>query len=435
MQQNRESRERFAARVLHQPKDATTMRYDMRMRSVLLALWLGVLLFGGVVPPSGWCQYEVEQEQPFWLRGLLDLRVAQGGRAHAWTDRGPGKTRYGGRSTAQSPEQVTRLAFSQLAIEGGVVLPWDIVAKAQLNWEPDSYREGHPSLIEAYFRKEWGEWEKGWGLQTGVLSPPFSLEHTGPAWTPLYTLTPSALSTWLWEEFRIAGVEGEWWRTTPGGLRLSLLAGAGFGADSFGWLLPERGWVLSDALSGINDVLSLPRPGVESFVFDERDNRPAIYAQLTLSDPQQRGEVKLGYLDNLGDQNTTGAWATRFGTLGAILHPLARLDFLLQYLIGETHTHVATWDSSFTAFYALLSYHYHGHRFSARYDVFRVHDLDGGPRWSRDRGDAATLAYLFEFGLHHRVGFEYIFAHSRHPSLSHSDPSDGGWQLSYRFRY
>jgi len=71
------------------------------------------------------------------------------------------------------------------------------VAKAQLNWEPDSYREGHPSLIEAYFRKEWGEWEKGWGLQTGVLNPPFSLEHTGPAWTPLYTLTPSALGTWL----------------------------------------------------------------------------------------------------------------------------------------------------------------------------------------------------------------------------------------------
>ncbi len=128
------------------------MRYDMRARSRLLALWLGVLLFGGAVPPPGWCQYEVEQEKPFWLRGLLDLRVAQGGRAHAWTDRGPGKTRYGGRSTSQGPERVTRLAFSQLAIEGGVVLPWDIVAKAQLNWEPDSYREGHPSLIEAYFR-------------------------------------------------------------------------------------------------------------------------------------------------------------------------------------------------------------------------------------------------------------------------------------------
>jgi len=83
MQWSRESRDPFAARVLREPKDATTMRYDMRARSRLLALWLGVLLFGGAVPPPGWCQYEVEQEKPFWLRGLLDLRVAQGGRAHA----------------------------------------------------------------------------------------------------------------------------------------------------------------------------------------------------------------------------------------------------------------------------------------------------------------------------------------------------------------
>ena len=411
------------------------MRYTMRARFLMLFLWLGILLLCCAVPPQAWCQYEVEQESPFWLRGLLDARVAQGGRAHAWTNRGPGKTRYGGRVTSEGPERVTRLAVSQLAIEAGAALPWGVVAHAQLNWEPDSYREDHPSLIEAYFRKEWGEWGNGWGLQTGVINPPFSLEHSGPAWTSPYTLTPSALNTWLWEEMRVVGLEGEGWRVTSGGWRFSLLAGAGFGADSFGWLLPERGWVLSDALSGVNDVLPLPRPRVRMFVFDERDHRPSLYAGFTLSEPQKRAELKIGYFDNLGDQDTTGTWATRFGTIGAILHPLTRMDLLLQYLVGETHTHVATWDSSFEAFYALLSYHYRGHRFSARYDVFRVHDLDGGPRWSRDRGDAVTLAYLFEFGLHHRVGFEYIFAHSRHPSLSRSDPSDGGWQLGYRFRY
>jgi hypothetical protein len=411
------------------------MRYDMCKRSLLLALWLGAVLLCGAAPSPSWCQYEVEQEKPFWVRGLIDLRIAQGGRAHAWTSRGPGKTRYGGRSTAEGSERVTRLSVAQFALEGGAALPWDVTAHAQLNWYPDSDEDNKPLLIEAYFRKEWGEWEKGWGVQTGVLSPPFSLEHTGPAWTSPYTLTPSALNTWLWEELRVVGLEGEWWRATAGGTRLSLLAGLGFGADSFGQLLPERGWVLSDALRGVNSVLPLPRPGVNSFVFDERDYRPALYFELNLTEAQKRAELKLGYFDNLGDQGTTGTWATRFGNFGAILHPLARVDLLLQYLIGETHTYLATWDSSFSAFYALLSYHYRSHRFSIRYDVFRVHDLDGGPRQSRERGDAFTLAYLFEFGLHHRVGFEYIFAHSHHPSLSQSDPSDGGWQLSYRFRY
>ena len=74
-------------------------------------------------------------------------------------------------------------------------------------------------------------------------------------------------------------------------------------------------------------------------------------------------------------------------------------------------------------------------RLSARYDVFRVHDQDGAPRFSEERGDGVTLAYLFEFGLHHRVGFEYIFAHSHHPSFLGPDPSDDSWQLSYRYRF
>lgn len=393
------------------------------------------LLFFCIILPRAEAQYEVEQESPFWVRGLLDTRIARGGRAHSWTARGPGKTRYGGRTTDEGSERVTRLSTAQLAIEGGVSLPWEVTAQAQLNWYPDSYNDDEPLLIEAYFRKEWGEWAKGWGLRTGVLPPPFSLEHSGPALTSPYSLTPSALSTWLWEELRVAGVEGDWWHETSTGWHLRVLAGTGFGADSFGWLLPERGWVLSDALTGVNSTLPLPRPGIQSSVFDERDSRPALYMTVTVNEPRHRAELKVTYFDNLGDQGTTGTWATHFGTVGAILHPLAKMDVLLQYAVGETHTHVAAWDSSFEAFYALLSYHHRGHRFTARYDVFRVHDLDGGPQWSRDRGDAFTLAYLFEFGLRHRVGFEYIFAHSHHPSLSYSDPSDDGWQLSYRFRY
>src|SRR5262245_31228888 len=169
------------ARALHAPWDVTTMRYDMHVKLLRLLPWLVILL---LIPPSlVHCQHEVEKESPFWLRGLFDVRVAQGGRAHAWTSRGPGKTRYGGRSTSQGAERVTRLSVAQLAVEGGVALPWDVTAHAQLNWYPDSDEDNKPLLIEAYLRKEWGEWQGGWGVQTGVLSPPFWLEHTDPAWT------------------------------------------------------------------------------------------------------------------------------------------------------------------------------------------------------------------------------------------------------------
>ena len=162
----------------------------------------------------------------------------------------------------------------------------------------------------------------------------------------------------------------------PGGVRLDFFAGAGFGPDQMGRLLAPRGWVLSDYLSGINSDLPIPEPGKEVSIFDERDHRPAIYTWLTLSDPRGWGKLGLGYFDNLGDQGTKGVWETRFGTVGAVLHPFSRIDLLFQYLVGKTQNRGANCDVSFNAFYALLSFRYQDHRLSARYDVFRIHDLD-----------------------------------------------------------
>jgi hypothetical protein len=405
---------------------------EKAFKTPVYSFFVSFLLLFFSFPAQVRCQgkYEVEEEKPVWLRGLLDVRIAQGGRASSWADRGPGKTRYGGRGF----DRVTRIALSQVALEVGATLPWGTVGRAQINWETIDDDYDQPLLIDAYLRREWGDWQRGGGLQAGVMNLPFSLEHTGPAWTPLYTLTPSALNTWLWEEVRLVGVEGEWWQVTHGGVRLGLLAGVGFGPDQMGQLLAERGWVLSDYLSGVNSNLPLPRQRVRMSVFDEQDHRPSLYVGFTLNDPRQRGELRAGYFDNLGDQGTRGVWETRFGTFGALLRPLARVELLLQYLVGETHTRVNAWDTSFNAFYALLSFRYRDHRLSARYDVFRAHDLDGPP-FSRERGDGVTLAYLFEFGLHHRVAFEYIFLHSRRPASFRSDPSDDGWQLSYRYRY
>jgi len=176
-----------------------------RMRWAVL-LSLGLFFFCWVPPYAhGQGEFEVERERPFWLRGLLDVRVARGGKVPSWTDRGLGKARYGGRSTVQGFERVTRIALSQLTLEVGGTLPWGIVPHAQLSWETDIDDDDRPLLVEAYLRKEWGEWEKGWGVQTGVMNIPFSLEHTGPAVTPQYTLTPSALNTWLWERCGSSG--------------------------------------------------------------------------------------------------------------------------------------------------------------------------------------------------------------------------------------
>jgi hypothetical protein len=385
--------------------------------------------------------YAVEPEHGVSLRALLDLRIVRAGQAPSWMDRGPGKTRYGGVDDHGQFERVTRFAISQLAIEPGARLPWGMVAHVQVNWEGNVDDQGNvgpthdaPRLVEGWVRKQWEGDGDGWSLLIGVSNPTFSLEHIGPAWTPRYTLTPSALNTWLWEEGRVLGLEGEWWGTVRD-WQVSTFGGAGWGPDQQGILLAQRGWVLSDWLAGENSAVVLPSPGAQTHEFDERDGRPALYGGVDVRDPWKIGDLRLGYYDNLGNQAVTGVWETRYGVAGIGVQPLPGLDVLFQYLIGTTATRSKPFDSTIQALYPLVTYRWRNHRVTVRYDNFRVEDNDGQPPDSRERGEAVTFAYLFEFCLRHRLAFEYIIVDSHRSNGSQPDPSDNGFQVSYRFRY
>jgi hypothetical protein len=377
--------------------------------------------------------YAMERESPLRLRGLLDTRIVHGSRDLGWTDRGPGKTRYGGNPSGDGPGRDTRIVLSHLALEIGGSLPFGIVPRAQIELETDADSSTRPLLIESFLRREWGSAGDGFGVQVGTMNPPLSLEHSGPAWTPAYTLTPSALGTWQWEEMRSTGVEGEWWRRF-GALRVDLIGGAGFGSDDMGTLLAQRGWVLSDYLAGVNVELPLPTRGRTTSVFDERDGRPAVYARVLLADRKDVAQLQLGYFDNLTHQEKSGGWSTRFGTAGALVRPLPHVTVATQYMEGETSTKVNAFDGAFRAVYALLSLDYRRHRLTARYDFFRIDDRDGPPI-TREHGWALALAYLVEIGLRHRLGIEYLHVWSHRAATGFDDPSDGGWQFSYRFRY
>lgn len=384
-----------------------------------------------LVAPSARAQYDVEQESRVWLRGMLDVRIVRGGSDPSWTDGGPGKTRYGGNT---SFERETRYTLSQLAIEAGATLPWNVRAQLQLNLQRDLSDNDEPWLVEALLRKEWGQDDDGLGLQAGLMSTPFSLEHVGPAWSPEYTITASALNSWMWEEISLTGLEGEWWHVTDGGLRLGLLVGAGFGPDQLGRVVAVRGWAMGDGLSGVNADLLLPT-GVRTEIFDERDDRPAAYTWLSIGDASEVISVRVGLFDNFGDQEVGGVWHTRFATAGVTYHPHPSIDLIVQYLRGEARVATPANDSSLRAYYALLSHHRGRHRFSVRYDSFRVNDLDGGSVLTEEEGDGITAAYFLQMKLRHRIGLEYIWLDSRRPTGVVPEPSQDGWQLSYRYRY
>jgi hypothetical protein len=384
---------------------------------------------------SAHAQYEPDTSAPVWVRALLDVRLVDAGPARSWTDHGPGTMRYGGSYTETGFESATRLVLAEAAVRLGASLPWDVRAEAQLNVQPDIADGYRPWLVQATLRKEWGRADNGWSLQGGVMNVPFSLENTGPAWSPQYSISASALDSWLWEDISLAGLESEWWHVTSSGLRLGALAGAGYGGDQIGRLLALRGWVLGDTIGGINGTLALPGSLGRADIFNEGDHRPTLYGLLTFADAQEIVGVNVGYLDNLGDQSVPGVWRTHFTTVGLTLHLPLRIEVLAQYLDGVATVHSPPNDSALSAYYVLLSHHYKQQHLSARYDAFRVRDLDGGPVSTAQRGHATTAAYEVQFGLRHRIALEYIWMNSHRDATAGLNPTPTGWQVSYRFWY
>src|SRR5262249_44017096 len=251
----------------------STLEYSPGILSVAAAMsssrardswWL--LLLCLLLSSPGRAQYEVETQQSVWVRALLDVRVVGGGPAPSWTDHGPGKMRYGGSNTPTGFERSTQLVLSQAALQLGASLPWGVRAQLQTNIEPDVADGYHPWLVEAILRREWGNGERGWGAQAGLANLPFSLENTGPAWMPGYTISASALNSWFWEDISLAGMEGEWWHTTMSGMRLGALVGAGYGRDQIGRLLALRGFALGDVIGGANGTLAVPTGRTDIFV-------------------------------------------------------------------------------------------------------------------------------------------------------------------------
>ena len=94
----------------------------------------------GLAPPLAHAQYEVDEEDRIWLRALIDVRVARGPEFPSWTDSGPGKLRYGGRSRDADFEQVTRVDLAKLAVQFSCANP-DITTTIAGSANPNNIRK------------------------------------------------------------------------------------------------------------------------------------------------------------------------------------------------------------------------------------------------------------------------------------------------------
>ena len=167
-----------------------------------------------------------------------------------------------------------------------------------------------------------------WQVKAGAFFLPVSLEHRLIGWSSSYTLSASALNTWIGEEFRVIGIEIEacWFGAASGYDGDIALVGGVYGwNEGAGAVIADRGWALTDRPSLVFSGLGQRRPDL----YYEFDGRPGAYAGVMWRHHEQL-EVRALYYDNRADpaaQNTEGdaGWHTLFSTIGARWEPLDNL--------------------------------------------------------------------------------------------------------------
>jgi hypothetical protein len=369
----------------------------------------------------------VMQRVPAFAQDLGALTISGYGDFRALTS--PSETAWlnGGLSKFRNGNGDGNFRFAEAVAQGDLRLSDESAFVALARAEPEQ-RTGL-DLLEGYF--SWhpaaeGAWS--WSLKTGAFFPTISLENDDLGWTSPYTLTPSAINSWIGEELRTIGGEGILRYDTTGLGTLSFTGSVYCCNDPAGVLIADRGWAMDDRPSGLFSDVRLPQATVKLFhmadnrtpLFDEIDGRPGWYAGLGW---QIAGIGKLTVLryDNEGDpyrrSGAYTAWDTRFWSYGARTS-WNDLVLIAQGLQGRTVIGSA-FGLSYTGFqsaFLLASYDLNGLGFedwraSLRGDVFQTRH--SGSNLMNEDGHAETLSLSWQGVNWLRLTGELIVMQSR----------------------
>lgn len=282
-------------------------------------------------------------------------------------------------------------------------------------------------------------------LKLGSFYPRLSLENTGPSWSTPYTITSSAINTWIAEELRIFGAEfgvSRRLESFGGDHEVSLHAAAFQHNDPLGGLIAWKGWSIHDRQSRFGDALPLPSlPQIQPdgffwrqdpfFIpFQENDSDVGWYVS---GDWQYRNRflLRATHYDNRADPtNVTNGqygWYTEFDAIGVQVGLPGNIGLIAQWLDGSTvmgpiinGAYVV--DTEFGSNFVLLTTAVERHRVSARYDHFEVAENDQVPLdENRERGYAWTLSYQFAATRNVNIAAEWLQIHTSRPAWAYNN--------------
>jgi hypothetical protein len=350
----------------------------------------------------------------------LDLRTVASDGQTSFLDDGLGKLRF---DEDHQGMQLGRLraAWNQ---------PLGEVFSAHLeasSWGDDD--KNPIDLTEAYL--EFRPYPKaGWRsrVRLGAFYPPMSLENRARGWETPYTLAPSAISSWVGEELRTIGLEGqvEWLGTRTGHDFDLQLTAAVFGwNDPAGTMLADHGFALHDRQTTLFGRVGSPQtdPGKpKKELFHEIDGRAGYYvgAEMRFHD---RAILDVLHYDNRGDPRAAApgirdmAWKTNFDSAALRIETASDWTFLLQALDGDTAIDpwiMLTW--KFDSQSAMVARRWRDHMLALRYDAFEV-EFEGDPQApGSEDGHAWALAYTWQHGERWRLALEWLRVESAVPA-------------------
>jgi hypothetical protein len=280
-------------------------------------------------------------------------------------------------------------------------------------------------LSEAFL--EWRPYpDSGWRWRTrvGAFYPPVSLENRGPAWQSVYSISPSAINTWLGEEIRTVGAEvnATWLGSRLGKAVDVSLIGAVYGwNDPMGVVIFQRGWGIHDRQTALFGQLpemftqGTTRNGLE--LFHEIDDRAGYYAGAQLSVPERLVFRALHY-DNRGDPGAYNgyeyAWLSRFDSAGLRIEWLRDWTMILQWMAGDTAVGPSSdgrgmFILDYESYFVLLSREFGRHRLTARFDALYTETVRGAQFFdSHQDAEGWLFAYLFDYHEHWQLALEAL---------------------------
>ena len=342
----------------------------------------------------------------------LDTRLVSSDAGRSLMDGGLGTVRFGGNDEGL---QLGRLRF---ALTQHLLELWSVHLDVSA-W--DDKGRSPAGVTEAYLQfRPYPRDGLRLRLKAGAFYPTLSLENRASGWESPYTLSFSAIDSWLAVELRTIGIEGQLdWLGTRLGHDFDLSATGGV----FGWNeaagaeLANAGFTFTDRQTPLFDRIG--RPGVPPVYgerpFVEYDGHAGVYAGL---EARYLDRVVLRVLryDNRADPtaqdivSNTIAWETRFNSAGVRVELDDGWTAVAQWLGGETTIAPPglRLDWPFRADFALLSKRFGRHTLSARYDRFSVRTNNEETAGGWQDGHAWTAAYVFNASEHWRFTLEWL---------------------------